>query len=199
MKRRSLGLFAGLAGAVCVAGCGGITSNTLVAEEPAGRHAMRASVTPGLSTEGDVLLRWGRPVAKNRQGGQTEWIYQNTDRSGSPFVIVTFQYGIATRVQTIDEPSEFCRAQLPSGNWNSLWHQSVPSGDPTVLHRPCPGAPVSGGGKSPPSQPMGPLPVVPEPCKPFDIGRKGADCVDRFGEEPDVPMEKNKFLHGTAV
>ena len=108
-----------LAGVAC-AGCSGIALNTKVANSPAARVEMARSVIPGSTTERELETRWGLPVQKIREGGQTAWVYRDmgfppflgmaipkTGKSGR-YVIVTFQYGIAVDVTTSDEIG--CRA-----------------------------------------------------------------------------------------
>ncbi|MEL7345228.1 MAG: hypothetical protein AAFN59_10265, partial [Pseudomonadota bacterium] len=106
-----------------LAGCGGLSYNTEVAEQFPVRLAMMASVEPGVTTETAFVTRWGNPTQKVREGAQTEFIYRDTSnpdddkfrllRYGtSPhFVIVTFQYGLAVGVRSSD--IETCRGTFP--------------------------------------------------------------------------------------
>ena len=95
-----------------LSGCGGLAWNTDVASTPASRLAIAMSVQPGITTETALVTRWGHPVQKVREGAQTEFIYRsvlNPDWYTLPqfgdsndYVIVTFQYGLATGVRTSD-------------------------------------------------------------------------------------------------
>ena len=69
-------------------------------------------VVPGHTTETELTTRWGNPVQKVRRGAQTEFIYRDMRNSSfalaqfgtsTEYVIVTFQYGMATGVRTSDE------------------------------------------------------------------------------------------------
>ena len=103
--------------------CGGLSWNTEVAEQFPVRLAMMASVEPGFTTEKEFVTRWGNPTQKVREGAQTEFIYRsmtNPDdekfralRYGhsQEYVIVTFQYGLATGVRSSD--TERCRGSFP--------------------------------------------------------------------------------------
>ena len=97
--------------ALAVAGCSGVAYNTTVANTPAARLAMAQCVRPGETTETQYVTRWGLPVQKVREGGQTEFIYRDMRDpvfvvpqfgSSTEYVIVTFQYGLATAVRTSD-------------------------------------------------------------------------------------------------
>lgn len=91
---------------------GGYAWNTEVASTRAARDAMANSVILGTTTETALTTRWGNPTQKVREGGQTEFIYRNmTNPRGfyvlqfgdsNDFVIVTFQYGLASGVRTSD-------------------------------------------------------------------------------------------------
>ncbi len=97
---------------LALAGCGGLAWNTDVANTPAGRLAIAMSIEPGITTETAMVTRWGHPVQKVREGAQTEFIYRNVLNpdwytlpqfgDSSDYVIVTFQYGLATGVRTSD-------------------------------------------------------------------------------------------------
>jgi hypothetical protein len=97
---------------LALAGCGGLAWNTDVASTPASRLAMAMSVEPGITTETGFVTRWGHPVQKVREGGQTDFIYRNALNvewhtlpqfgDSNDYVIVTFQYGLATGVRTSD-------------------------------------------------------------------------------------------------
>lgn len=106
---------------LCLAGCSGVAYNTTVAQSPASRLAMAMSVIPGETTEQGFMTRWGAPVQKVREGGQTEFVYRDMREAewyhlpqfgdSTAYVIVTFQYGIATGVRTSDGIA--CRATFP--------------------------------------------------------------------------------------
>ena len=106
---------------LCLAGCSGVAYNTTVAQSPASRLAMAMSVIPGETTERGFMTRWGAPVQKVREGGQTEFVYRDMSEAewyhlpqfgdSTRYVIVTFQYGIATGVRTSDGIA--CRATFP--------------------------------------------------------------------------------------
>lgn len=106
---------------LCLAGCSGVAYNTTVAQSPASRLAMAMSVIPGETTERGFMTRWGAPVQKVREGGQTEFVYRDMREAewyhlpqfgdSTAYVIVTFQYGIATGVRTSDGIA--CRATFP--------------------------------------------------------------------------------------
>ncbi|MEM9343423.1 MAG: hypothetical protein AAGA87_10290 [Pseudomonadota bacterium] len=94
-----------------LAGCSGVAYNTTVANSPAARLAMAQFVQPGVTTERQYTTRWGLPVQKVREGAQTEFIYRDMRDvipvfpqfgSSTQYVIVTFQYGLATAVRTSD-------------------------------------------------------------------------------------------------
>ena len=107
---------------LCLSACSGLALDTRVADTPAARAAMAGSVVPGTTTETDLIGRWGRPVQKLRRGAQTEYVYRALfdpeagivnpwfGDSGR-YVIVTFQYGLATGVRVSDEID--CRATFP--------------------------------------------------------------------------------------
>ena len=105
---------------LCLAACAPVSYNTLIAEDPAVRLAMVRSIRIGVTTDTDVTTRWGKPTQIVREGAQHEWIYRDMRTPGRPFprfgnssdyVIVTFQYGIATDVRTSD--FEGCRGTFP--------------------------------------------------------------------------------------
>ena len=84
------------------------------------RQAMIDSVIPGVTTETHLVSRWGNPTQKSREGAETRFIYRSmTNPEGyrmpqfgdsSRYVIVTFQYGLATGATSSD--IEGCRATL---------------------------------------------------------------------------------------
>lgn len=104
-----------------LAGCSGLAWNTEVANTPAGRASMAESVIPGTTTERQLVTRWGYPTQKVREGAQTEYIYRDMRNlpgwyfpqfgDSHRYVIVTFQYGIATGVRTSDWID--CRGTFP--------------------------------------------------------------------------------------
>ena len=99
---------------------------------------MEFSVIPGTTTEREVEMRWGLPVQKVREGGQTTWVYR--DMGFPPFlgfaipkggdstryVMVTFQYGIAVDVTTSDEVD--CRATFTPRPPNYTFDNPTPVG-----------------------------------------------------------------------
>lgn len=101
-----------------LAGCGGLAYSTTVADTPAARLAMAQSVWPGWTTETAFVARWGLPVQKIREGGETRFVYRDIRNPAKPllpqwgnsadYVIVTFQNGLATGVATSDGIA--CRA-----------------------------------------------------------------------------------------
>ena len=107
------------ASCLALTACSGVAWNTRVADTPGARRAMADSVVPGTTTETALIARWGQPVQKIRDGGQTSYVYRNmrNPRGSFPFpdygdsqnfVIVTFQYGLATGVTTTETAG--CRA-----------------------------------------------------------------------------------------
>ena len=101
-----------------LSGCGGVSWNTTLADEPVVRRAMVDSIRPGITTESQFLTRWGRPTQKVREGGETRFIYRSmTNPPGYPFpqfgnsqdyVVVVFQFGRAVSAYSSD--TEGCRA-----------------------------------------------------------------------------------------
>lgn len=101
--------------------CGGLSWNTEVAATPEARLAMASTVVPGATTETGFTTRWGNPTQKIREGGQTEFVYRSMRNppgwyapqfgDSQNYVIVTFQYGLATAVRTSDGID--CRATFP--------------------------------------------------------------------------------------
>jgi hypothetical protein len=101
---------------VCVASCTGLAWNTEVASTETARLSMAASVLPGQTTEKGLVTRWGNPTQKVREGGQTEFIYRSMKNPPGwyvphNYVIVTFQYGLASGVRTSDGIE--CRGTFP--------------------------------------------------------------------------------------
>ncbi len=108
---------------VCLwlSGCGGLAWNTTLADDAGVRSAMLASVVPGRTTEGDVKARWGNPTQKIREGAQVTYVYRNMSNPPGPYalqfgdstayVLIEFQYGIATEVRTPE--IEGCRSTFP--------------------------------------------------------------------------------------
>lgn len=101
-----------------LAGCGGVSWNSTVADHPQVRNAMLASVVPGQTTEKRFALQWGHPTQKQREGAQVAYIYRNmTNPSGyyapqfgnsRDYVVILFQYGLAVGAYSSD--TEGCRA-----------------------------------------------------------------------------------------
>lgn len=126
-----------------LAACGGVAWDTTLADAPAARLAMAASVVPGLTTEGAHVARWGPPYQKIREGGEVTYVYRGPDRRAAEFVLVRFQYGRAVSVLT----SEFerCRASFSPrvpGYGVDTWDRITPIGD-------CAPPPVADGGSAP--------------------------------------------------
>lgn len=101
-----------LVAVLVMTGCSGVAKNTTVASTSAARAAMADFVVPGHTTDTELTTRWGNPVQKVRRGAQTEFIYRDMRNSSfalaqfgtsTDYVIVTFQYGMATDVRTSDE------------------------------------------------------------------------------------------------
>ncbi len=93
-----------------LAGCGGVAWDTRVAENPATRLAMVDSVRIGDTTEMQLVGRWGNPLQKLRDGGNTDYIYRARLGDQTNWVIVTFQHGVAIAVKSSD--LEGCRASF---------------------------------------------------------------------------------------
>ena len=106
---------------IVLAGCSGRAWNTTVADTPAVRAAMLASVVPGQTTDGMFIGQWGRPTQILTEGGQTSFIYRNMKGPENTrllqlgdsvrYVIVDFQYGIAVGARSSE--SVGCRATFP--------------------------------------------------------------------------------------
>lgn len=104
--------------ALLLAGCGNLAWNTTVSDHPQVRSAMLSSIQPGLTTETGFRTRWGNPTQKIRDGGQVAYVYRNMTNPRSylfpqfgesnDFVVVEFQYGVATRAYSSD--MQGCRA-----------------------------------------------------------------------------------------
>jgi hypothetical protein len=109
------------ASCLALAACGGVSWNTEVASTVESRAAMALFVTPGTTTETEYATRWGNPTQKIREGGQTEFVYRDMRNppgwyypqfgDSHDYVIVTFQYGLATGVRTSDGID--CRGAFP--------------------------------------------------------------------------------------
>ena len=101
-----------------LAGCGGLSWNTTVADDPVVRRAMLDSIRPGATTESELITRWGRPTQRVIEGGETRFIYRNMKNppdypfpqfgDSRNYVVVVFQYGRATTAYSND--TEGCRA-----------------------------------------------------------------------------------------
>lgn len=106
---------------VALAACEPTARDTTIAATPDRRAAMAASVVIGKTTETGLITRWGAPTQRIREGGQSELVYRSmanpagyyAPRFGDSanYVIVTFQYGLATAVRTSE--TEGCRATFP--------------------------------------------------------------------------------------
>ncbi len=107
--------------AVILSSCGGLSWNSEVAATRDSRLAMASTVIPGATTETGFTTRWGNPTQKVREGGQMEFVYRSMKNppgwyapqfgDSRNYVIVTFQYGLATGVRTSDGID--CRATFP--------------------------------------------------------------------------------------
>lgn len=105
----------------CLSGCGGLAWDSTLANHPSVRWAMLSSVEPGLTTETGFVTRWGNPTQKVREGGETRFIYRSMENppdyrfpqfgNSADYVIVTFQYGLATGAYSSD--LEGCRGTFP--------------------------------------------------------------------------------------
>ncbi len=111
-KVHAIAIAVGLLASLALVGCSGLAKNTTVASTPGSRAAMAEFVVPGHTTETAFTTRWGNPVQKVRRGAQTEFIYRDMRNASfalsqfgtsTEYVIVTFQYGMATGVRTSDE------------------------------------------------------------------------------------------------
>ena len=86
--------------------CGGVARVTTVADRQEVRRAMVESVRLGQTTDNEFVLRWGPPHQKAREGGRESFIYRRP-RQSAAFVIVDFDYGIASAVRSTE--TESCR------------------------------------------------------------------------------------------
>jgi hypothetical protein len=121
---------------LALAACGGVTWNTTVADTADVRMQMVQSVRIGVTTDDAFVLRWGPPLQKAREGGRVDFIYRRQNESAR-FVIVTFDYGVASGVRSTE--TEACRAtfapRVPGYGFD--WPgTAVPVGYCTTLARP---------------------------------------------------------------
>jgi hypothetical protein len=86
--------------------CGEVALSTRVADRSEVRRAMVESVEIGRTTDDAFVLRWGPPHQKSREGGREDFIYRS-QRQSEAFVIVSFDYGIASEVRSTE--TESCR------------------------------------------------------------------------------------------
>lgn len=101
-----------------LAGCGGLSWNTTVADYPHVRAAMLTGIEPGKTTEMEFRARWGNPTQKFREGAQIAYVYRNMSNppgylfpqfgESTAYVVVLFQYGVAIGAYSSD--LEGCRA-----------------------------------------------------------------------------------------
>ncbi|MBT8455565.1 MAG: hypothetical protein HKO95_09265 [Rhodobacteraceae bacterium] len=82
-----------------LAGCIGLSWDTTVANTAETRLALAQSVEIGRTTERGLVTRWGNPLQKVHEGGQSEYIYRQMNGDSADYVIVTFQHGLATGVR----------------------------------------------------------------------------------------------------
>ena len=106
MMLRALSLVAFLS----LAACGGVVSDTTLAERAEVRRQMVESVRIGVTTETGFVTRWGPPLQKVREGARTEFIYRTRTAHGA-YVIVTFDHKVAVAVRSAD--TEGCRGTFP--------------------------------------------------------------------------------------
>ena len=103
---------------ILMSGCGGLSWNTTLADEPVVRRAMLDSIRPGVTTQSEFITRWGRPTQRVNEGGETRFIYRNMSNppgyyvpqfgNSQNYVVVVFQYGHAVSAYSND--TEGCRA-----------------------------------------------------------------------------------------
>jgi len=86
--------------------CGEVALDTRIADRAEVRRAMVDSVEIGRTTDDAFVLRWGPPHQKQREGGRESFVYRS-QRQSEAFVIVTFDYGIASGVRSTE--TESCR------------------------------------------------------------------------------------------
>jgi hypothetical protein len=89
-----------------LAACGEIALDTRVADRAEVRRAMVESVELGRTTDDAFVLRWGPPHQKSREGAREAFVYRSGLQS-ERFVIVHFDYGIASAVASSE--TESCR------------------------------------------------------------------------------------------
>ena len=89
-----------------LAACGEVALDTRVADRAEVRRAMAESVEIGRTTDDAFVLRWGPPHQTQREGGREAFVYRSRMQSEA-FVIVTFDYGIASGVRSTE--TEACR------------------------------------------------------------------------------------------
>jgi hypothetical protein len=92
---------------LALAACSGVAWNTTVADTAEVRMQMVQSVRIGVTTDDAFVVRWGPPLQKAREGGRVDFIYRRQNESAR-FVIVTFDYGVASGVRSTE--TEACRA-----------------------------------------------------------------------------------------
>lgn len=113
--------YAQLSFAMMLSACDGTAWNTTVANDGDVRWAMISSVTPGRTTEKAFTARWGNPTQRIHEGAETRFVYRDMSNPrgylaphfgrSDAYVVVVFQYGIATGVYSSD--TEGCRATFP--------------------------------------------------------------------------------------
>lgn len=155
-----------------LAGCGGVSWNTTLADHPQVRAAMLDSVVPGRTTEMRFRTQWGSPTQVIREGAQIAYVYRNmTNPAGyrfpqfgnsNDYVVVLFQYGVSVGAYSSD--IEGCRATFaprPPG-----LHYPNPT---TVKPVNCGVSPKDEAGERLPSDQM---PVVPDDSYSPSVGGK---------------------------
>ena len=106
---------------VVLSACSGRAWNTTVADTAIVRASMLDSVVIGQTTDTAFVTRWGKPTQIVQEGAQEAWIYRNIANppgayllnygTSSRYVIVDFQYGIATGIRASDDVG--CRGTFP--------------------------------------------------------------------------------------
>jgi hypothetical protein len=86
--------------------CGEVALDTRIADQAEVRRKMVESVDIGRTTDDAFILRWGPPHQKQREGGREAFVYRSQLQS-ERFVIVHFDYGIASGVASSE--TEACR------------------------------------------------------------------------------------------
>lgn len=98
---------------------------------------MLESVQPERTTVVEFTSRWGHPLQKIREGARERFVYRNRDGDSSAYVIVIFDYGVATGAYSNE--AERCRGSfdppVPGHGFNRL-DTVVPVGGCAGIRRP---------------------------------------------------------------